>query len=340
MKNLINVNCVRNNDKFLVNVENNDKEFEIFYSDKPEISSEWKSIGKFNSSRVEIKDPIAGKRTYFIVRMDGFEDEIFAERKLPLKGVCNFRDLGGFRTIDEKRVKWDKFYRSDALNVLTESDIKYLEDLGLKGILDYRAKAEADLEKDLDIKGAMYFNVPAMKLLEEENDSLKGNFNMEFLIKNIDKIPQLSNPIGFMVDGYKNMVFENKAFKKLIEIMIEKKDVPFVQHCKSGKDRTGIGSALVLLLLGVSLEDAKKDYLSSNDYRKEYNDSIRARFGDLMKLERGEEIFSFMMEVKEEYFDAVIEQIMTKYSSLEEYFEKEFGLNEDKIKELKQEYLY
>ncbi|MGL5635027.1 MAG: tyrosine-protein phosphatase [Sarcina sp.] len=340
MKNFIEVNCVRKNDEFLITIANEGKEFEILYSEKPEISNDMKSLGKFSSSELEIADPILGKRTYFIARMDGFEDEIFAERKLPLKGACNFRDLGGFRTAEEKRVKWDKFYRSDALNVLTQSDIKYLEDLGLKGILDYRATAEAEAEKDLDIKGAEYFNVPAMKLLEEENDSLKGNFNMEFLIKNIDKIPQLSNPVEFMVDGYKAMVFENKAFKKLIELMVENKDVPFVQHCKSGKDRTGVGSALVLLLLGVSLADAKRDYLSSNDYRKEYNDTIRAKFGELMKLERGEEIFSFMMEVKEEYFDAVIEQIMSKYSSLEEYFEKEFGLDGKSIEKLKQEYLY
>ena len=95
------------------------------------IDDKVKELITSNKSEIEIVDPIIGKRTYFTVKIYGYEDEIFAERKLQLKGSCNFRDLGGFRTVSGKRVKWNKFYRSDALNILTNDDIKYCNYSGL-----------------------------------------------------------------------------------------------------------------------------------------------------------------------------------------------------------------
>ena len=186
----------------------------------------------------------------------------------------------------------------------------------------------------------MYFNAPAMRTLEDDDKSMKGNFNMEFLFKNLDKIPQMKNPTAFMITGYESMVFENKAFKKMIDMMKEDKDIPFVQHCKSGKDRTGIGSALILLLLGVNMDVVKNDYLASNFYRKLYNDKVKDRFKQFMITEESEGIFSFMMEVKEEYFDATFKHILTKYDNLDEYFKVEYSLTEKDINELKKYYLY
>ena len=340
MKKFINVFCLRTNENFKICIENQGQEYELFYTDKAEINSNLKSLLKSDKAELYIQDPVLGKRTYFVVKMNGYEDEIFAERKIPLKGACNFRDLGGFRTSDERRVKWDKFYRSDALNILTNEDIKYLEDMGLKGILDYREIAEAEQEKDLVIKGTEYFNIPAMKGLEKEEQSIKGNFNMEFLFKNLDKIPQLKDPTVFMINSYESMAFQNKAFKKMVEIMENQIDIPFVQHCKSGKDRTGIGSALILLMLGVPMDKVREDYLASNGYRKEYNEMVKAKFAALLTDEKSKKILSFMTEVKSEYFDAIFEFIAKKYPTLEKYFEKEYGLTDERVSELKEEYLY
>ncbi|MGL4450928.1 MAG: tyrosine-protein phosphatase [Sarcina sp.] len=340
MKKFINVYCLRNDEKFKIHIENDGNEYELYCTDIAEITSDLKFITKGIEKDIEIEDPVKGKRTYFVVKMDGYEDEIFAERKLPLKGACNFRDLGGFRTTEEKRVKWDKFYRSDALNVLTKEDIKYLEDIGIKGILDYRAKSEAEAEKDLEIKGTSYFNVPAMITLEDNDESMQGNFNMEFLFENLEKIPQLQDPIAFMIKGYESMAFENKAFKKMIELMEDESEIPFVQHCTSGKDRTGIGSALILLMLGVDLKSAKEDYLASNDYRKEYNQMVKNKFAAFLIDKKRADLFDLMLEVKEEYFDAIFKCIFEKYSTLEEYFEKEYDLTKEKIGMLKEKYLY
>ena len=52
-----------------------------------------------------------------------------AERRLPLQGAFNFRDMGGYETTEGRKVKWGKLYRSEELAGLTEWDIAYLQSL-------------------------------------------------------------------------------------------------------------------------------------------------------------------------------------------------------------------
>jgi protein-tyrosine phosphatase len=47
-----------------------------------------------------------------------------AERKLPLEGPRNFRDLGGYPTQDGRRVRWGQIFRADSLAELTDADIE------------------------------------------------------------------------------------------------------------------------------------------------------------------------------------------------------------------------
>src|SRR5882757_6043336 len=63
-------------------------------------------------------------------------------RHLPLQGAPNFRDLGGYRSADGRSVKWGLLYRSNALDKLDSGDQAYLERLGLRRIVDFRAADE------------------------------------------------------------------------------------------------------------------------------------------------------------------------------------------------------
>src|ERR1700730_18336008 len=63
-------------------------------------------------------------------------------RRLPLQGVVNFRDLGGYSTADGRAVRWGQVFRSDALCGLTDSDLVVLADLGLRTVCDLRSEAE------------------------------------------------------------------------------------------------------------------------------------------------------------------------------------------------------
>ena len=64
-------------------------------------------------------------------------------------------------------------------------------------------------------------------------------------------------------------------------MLSDKNNYPVVFHCSHGVHRTGTAAALVLSALEVSWEDVEKDYLLSNDFRKE---EIEKRIAALDKL--------------------------------------------------------
>ena len=63
-------------------------------------------------------------------------------RLLPLEGVQNARDIGGYRTADGRTVKWDVIYRTAELSHLTAHDKALLEARGLRSIHDLRTTEE------------------------------------------------------------------------------------------------------------------------------------------------------------------------------------------------------
>jgi protein-tyrosine phosphatase len=81
-------------------------------------------------------------------------------RKLPLKGAHNFRELGGFETLDNRKVKWGLLYRSDALNELSDEDLEYLQRLKLNAIIDFRSPIERNDKPDRFIENVNVHLMP------------------------------------------------------------------------------------------------------------------------------------------------------------------------------------
>jgi protein-tyrosine phosphatase len=72
------------------------------------------------------------RRYYFeVVPSDG-PPTIISERRVPLVGGVNFRDLGGYQAVDGRRVRWGKVFRSDNLGRLTDRDVIFLQKMGIR----------------------------------------------------------------------------------------------------------------------------------------------------------------------------------------------------------------
>ncbi len=67
------------------------------------------------------------------------------------------------------------------------------------------------------------------------------------------------------------MPINNPAYKELFELLKNQKNTAILQHCTAGKDRKAIGSALLLLALGIDEETVIEDYLQSNKNREQFN---------------------------------------------------------------------
>ncbi|MCM1988337.1 tyrosine-protein phosphatase [Oceanirhabdus seepicola] len=309
----------------------------IYWNKTPEINGTEEYITTVEGEAVvTFDDPDDRRKNYFILKAEGYVSEIVAEALIPFKGTSNFRDIGGYKTKDGRRVKWNTFYRSDELAGLTEEDMEYLKSLGIKTILDYRSKGEVNAKPDPLIEGIENLNISGMKSL----DNSDVNFDLISLMKESKSLKDLGKPEEFLKKGYIEMVFENEALKKLMEYIEYPDKMPIIQHCTAGKDRTGIGSALILLALGVSEETIIEDYLLTNVYRSNSNEVLINSIGNLLKDEDSKEIFKAFMEVKKEYMECALNTIKERYGSIDEYLEKEYGINQEKRARLQQNYLW
>lgn len=245
----------------------------------------------------------------------------YVDRVIPFEGVRNFRDMGGYKTIDGRNVKYGLFYRSAELTGMTEKDKDLIKTLGIKYIYDYRDVSEAQVKPDPIIKGVVNERIPAIS--EEAQAPVHS---IEELVKS-DFFKNM-NGEG-LTDFYGKMAINNLSYKRLFEVIQEPGNLGILHHCAAGKDRTGVGAALILSALGVPKETVMEDYLITNETMKEFNEMIKANVSayftdkDLMK-------FDGMMAAKEEYLHAVFTVIEETYGHMDVYFEKELNLTMEK----------
>src|SRR5699024_37607 len=82
------------------------------------------------------------------------------EQLLPLEGAINFRDMGGLKTLDGRKIRSEILFRAAELTGLTASDISYLENLKIKHIFDYRSDFEVTVKPDPTLHQVKNIRIP------------------------------------------------------------------------------------------------------------------------------------------------------------------------------------
>lgn len=243
----------------------------------------------------------------------GKSDQYMNERYVHLDGGFNTRDLGGYPTVNDTTVKWQMLYRSDDLSTLTPEGIRQVKILGLKTIIDFRAKAEAQANHSL-IHGRV-----------GEVYSLPIDFgNMAELVKNAG-FGDAQDYEQIMIDVNKHLVHSAQGqYREFFKIVMELSSAPLLFHCTAGKDRTGFAAALLLSSLGVEREIIFEDYLLSAYYLKQ-------KYAFLLK-EHPE--FAPLVTVKRAYLEATFEEVEREYGSVENYLTNALEVDLQKMREL------
>lgn len=162
-------------------------------------------------------------------------------RNLYIDGLTNARDVGGYE-IPGGYSNQGLLYRTSKLTqdytgeqLITESGIETLKELGIKTELDLRVNSEnskgietASITKCV-IEGVNYINIP----MSSDGNILTSTFN-------------------------------KKALPKIFEVLGNEENYPILFHCSIGTDRTGLISFLVNALSGVGEKDLYRDYSFSN----------------------------------------------------------------------------
>ena len=165
---------------------------------------------------------------------------------IALSGALNFRDLGGYQTVDGRQTRYGRVFRSNSLQELTEVDVTVIRDkLGLTTVLDLRSPQEVENDGlgPLQHESLRYVNLP---MLQEKKDYEGGPIETG------------------LVDRYFSYLdLAKDSIVKALETVATSQ--PIVFHCAAGKDRTGVLAALVLGCLGVESETVVSDYAAKQD---------------------------------------------------------------------------
>ena len=95
-----------------------------------------------------------------------------------------------------------------------------------------------------------------------------------------------------------------------------------------------MSGALIMLLLGASQEDVMHDYLLSNVYRREVNEKRISAYPERMHA-----ALRPLYYVKPEYLQLTLDHILECYGTFENYFEKEYGIDEKMRHQIRAWYL-
>ncbi|MFT4031681.1 MAG: tyrosine-protein phosphatase [Siphonobacter sp.] len=242
------------------------------------------------------------------------------QRAVILQGSSNFRDLGGYPTKDGHHVKWGHIYRSADISKLTDQDLKVLEEHHLAVICDLRGLTEYQTAPDRIPTGVKRIELPA------------GSENV-----NAMQLTQARNKDSLLMQAYTNTSFFKAKYKPVFdELLALDPDDALLFHCTAGKDRTGIGAALVLLALGVDQSLVLKDYEATNVYWKTNRDQI------IKQMKQGgmaESTIQGILAANPAYLQSTFQSINQKYGSMEQFLASEMELTPKKLAELRTKYL-
>lgn len=177
------------------------------------------------------------------------------QRLIPLDGAMNFRDLGGYPTLDGQTVKWHRIYRADSLSELSLHDRKTLNNMHITVDCDLRSGYEQAMAPDRIGKKIRYVDA---HIYPDEGD-VDQEVHAPHPIKTTDMLAGIYQHVILNVHS-------QAMFKRVLgELVSLPDDQALVYHCSAGKDRTGMMSAIILSLLGVDDDTIIRDYLLTNE---------------------------------------------------------------------------
>jgi protein-tyrosine phosphatase len=231
-------------------------------------------------------------------------------RSIVLQGASNVRDLGGWPAAEGRHVRFGEVYRSAGLGRLTDADAATLGATGLRTVVDLRGERERGrMPSRLDaLPGVAVHFLPIDPSL---GPSLRGIITARETTGEDVMVLMRRAYAAYVLDW-------PHRYAAMFDLLLQQARRPLLFHCTAGKDRTGVGAALLLAALGVPQEAIRADYLATN--RLWQSDAeIAASLPPV--------VADVLMRVHGELLDAAFAAILSAYHSLDDYLDQRIGLD-------------
>ncbi|UVO55789.1 tyrosine-protein phosphatase [Sphingomonas sp. SUN039] len=246
----------------------------------------------------------------------------WAERVKPFAGIHNFRDYGGYATADGGRLKTGALFRSGQHVGATADDLTAVAELGLGTVIDLRGNSE---RRDYPCTRPEGFAAEVF-FFDGETAGRGGAPHVEAA----REIAEAHDAHRAMVDLYAFMPFRPNLISvlRMYFAALAERDGAHLLHCLAGKDRTGLGAALLHTLMGVHRDDMMADYLLTNTAG---DPEARIAAGAAsIRASRGPQIsdaaIRTLMSVDPAFLDAALDAIVAAHGSVEDYARDVLGV--------------
>lgn len=259
---------------------------------------------------------------------------------IPFEGLPNTRDLGGMPASDGRFIVPFRLLRSGLLDAASGDDlIRLKRDYHVTCIVDFRTPGERKGDPDPlhAFEHVAYLALPAIShaavgLTRDGNLSTELAMVKEFL----------GDPHAKMRGLYEEVLLADyglKAYAGLLDAALTLEDGALLWHCSEGKDRAGMGSALIEFALGVPKEAIEADYLATNLFVSRSTSGLSEL---LVRFDLGasiDEALDAMKSVRLDYFQAGIDAVEREYGSVYAYMDQALDFGPEKRAALREKYL-
>ena len=245
---------------------------------------------------------------------------IVMDRVLPLEGVHNFRDYGGYPVAGGGRLKRGLLWRSGQHHGATDADLQRIAALNLVAVYDLRTAQERTshpCRRPPEFGAEVHFPPVPSKLLTPHvaaaatTKQRTAESTRESMRRNYGQIAFRPELIAMM-----RIYLAGLAAGKGATLI----------NCMAGKDRTGIAVAMLQLATGVHRDDIIEDYLLTNtagDMEARVAagaETIRAMGGTM-----DPEVVRVVMGVEPEYLESMFRTVEERHGSIDAYLEDQLG---------------
>jgi protein-tyrosine phosphatase len=236
------------------------------------------------------------------------------QRELAWEGLLNVRDLGGHSTEDGGETQYGRVVRADSIRRLTDAGWKALLEYGVRTIIDLRT----DEERQNDPPAELPMEIEHISLFDE--DPLVFMKTESVAEAAMDAATATRDVYLIFLESFK------RNFAAAIRAVAKAPDGGVVVHCMGGKDRTGLITAFLLHIAGVSTEEIAADYAISEERLRPRHEEWFAAAETEAELERLRRI----AQTPAESIVGVFEELERRYGSIEEYL-RSGGLDDEDL---------
>lgn len=253
------------------------------------------------------------------------------DRHLTLQNAYNFRDIGGLRTHDGRRVQKGLLYRSDALSRLASSDQEAIAGLGLKTVVDLRTESERKSAPDRlgDDRRIRVVHHPMRDPAVPES---RWRMMIELIVRGRDI------DMGALLQRqYVAFAFDcGAALGAVVRLVAERAHLPLLIHCTAGKDRTGLVAAVILRMLGVSMDDVLDDHIATNELLRPAFPHFEKTLRRMSMGRLTPEQIRPLLEARAEDLEHVFRTIDERHGSIEGWLEQVCGIGAETTERIRQ----